>query len=163
MTKEVWKPIPNTTQYFVSNKSRVKSVKSWRTLIMTPFKSRHKNAYYQVYLSEGGVRTRDYLHRLVAQAFIENLDSKREVNHKNGNKLDNRVENLEWCTRGENMRHAKREGLIPYVTNGKLDVSKAKEIRDKHKTGKFFQRHLAEMYGVSVPTINGIVNNKHWI
>lgn len=50
-------------------------------------------------------------HRLIAQMFIPNPEYKREVNHINGNKLDNRVENLEWATGGENVRHAWRAGL----------------------------------------------------
>ena len=49
---------------------------------------------------------RHYLHRLVAEAFISNPSGKLEVNHINGNKLDNRAENLEWATRSDNMRHA---------------------------------------------------------
>ena len=51
------------------------------------------------------------LHRLVVEAFVPKVRGKKECNHKNGNKLNNRVENLEWSTRSENIRHAYRTGL----------------------------------------------------
>jgi hypothetical protein len=54
------------------------------------------------------------VHRLIAQAFIPNPLSKKQVNHKNGNKVDNRIENLEWVTQEENMQHAYDTGLKTY-------------------------------------------------
>ena len=63
------------------------------------------DGYEQVYLNKDGVSTGLYVHRLVATAFIDNAEDKREVNHINREKLDNRVENLEWVTAKENQRH----------------------------------------------------------
>jgi hypothetical protein len=59
----------------------------------------------------GGIKKRFYAHRLVAQAYLENKENKPEVNHKNGNKLDNTVENLEWVTSKENSQHSISHGL----------------------------------------------------
>ena len=69
------------------------------------------NGYQIVVLSKGGVHKSCRAHRLVAETFIPNIDGKIEVNHINGNKKDNRVENLEWNTRKENIIHSHKNGL----------------------------------------------------
>lgn len=64
------------------------------------------NGYPLTVLSFGGKKRRAYVHRLIAEAFLPNPRGCTDVNHKNGIKSDNRLENLEWCTRSENQRHA---------------------------------------------------------
>lgn len=100
---EIWKQVENG--YSVSSEGRVRNDKSGLLLKA----SIGKVGYPVVSL---GSRMHRYVHRLVAQAFIDNPTNRRCVNHKNGCKYDNRLENLEWCTHQENVRHAFSSGLV---------------------------------------------------
>lgn len=73
--------------------------------------TRHSGGYLRVCLYKEGSKTYKYVHRLVALAFISNPEHKDQVNHINGEKTDNSVENLEWATSQENNTHAKSTGL----------------------------------------------------
>ena len=115
---EIWKDIKGYEgKYEISNFGRVKShVKiGTPTYYKTPILS--TPGYYTVCLSKDGkVSYSVGIHRLVAEAFVENTDkTKTEVNHKDGNKLNNYYENLEWVTRKENNEHAIKSGLRKYV------------------------------------------------
>lgn len=76
-----------------------------------------KTGYVKVQLSDESHKQKHYLlHRIIASAFCEKEPQKIEVNHIDGNKLNNRAENLEWVTRDENLRHAYENGLMPNCT-----------------------------------------------
>ena len=106
MHDEQWKEWPQDPRIKVSNKGNVFSHKRG---VRYPLKVRHNNYGYQM-VSVGHASSQS-VHRMVADKWIDNPNQYKEVNHINGNKDDNRVENLEWTTRSENMRHAFRTGL----------------------------------------------------
>lgn len=116
MKKEIWKDIQNYEGlYQVSNLGRVKSLprpnKRKNEIIMTPHLQ--NTGYYYITLHKPKKEKKVTIHRLVAKAFISNPKNKPYVNHKNGIKTDNRIENLEWVTNKENIEHAIKKGLIP--------------------------------------------------
>lgn len=106
------------------------------------------------------------VHRLVAQAFIPNPNLLKYVNHKNGNRRDNRADNLEWVTAKQNNQHAWNTGL--YTHNGtshylaKLDDTKVKNIRKLLQKMNFTQKQIAKRYKVSLTVISYIKLGKTW-
>jgi hypothetical protein len=118
---EIWKDVIGYEgNYAVSNLGNIKSPKKIvrhpkggdKTLSEKNIKPRpNKHGYYSINMCLNGKVKNTLLHRLIAITFIPNPDNKPQVNHKDGNKLNNSVGNLEWCTRVENSRHAWDNGL----------------------------------------------------
>lgn len=117
---EIWKDIKGFEGcYQVSNLGRIKSLPREIYNGKGHYTSTEKilsghmitNGYLQVELKKDNKRNLKLIHCLVAEAFIPNLDNKPQVNHKNGNKTKNNVDNLEWCTNSENQIHAYYMGL----------------------------------------------------
>lgn len=105
---EVWKDIPGTNgEYKISNYGKVKTSKTGR--ILSP--AIDMCGYERVCLFKMDRRRRYKVHRLVAITFIPNPDNKEQVNHKDGNKRNNNIDNLEWVTNEENMHHSRENGL----------------------------------------------------
>ena len=108
--EEVWKPIDGTDgKYEVSNFGRVRT-NGKRPGLLTLTKQPSGYRYAMIELSNGKKRN-CRVHRLVAQHFLPNPDNMKEVNHKDGNKDNNHVSNLEWCTRSHNVKHSFDTGL----------------------------------------------------
>lgn len=168
MDKELWQWVVGYEGlYMVSNMGNVMGVpKSTQMghLIKPQNPSRHKG-YVTVCLCKENKKKYFSVHRLVATAFIPNLDRKPEVNHKNGNRSDNRVENLEWVTRSENELHAYRvlgkepsrnwKGK-PRLFARKLTDDQVRAIRNDSRPS----RQIGLEYGVSKTTILSIKEGK---
>lgn len=105
MDEEQWRDWPQDPRVKVSNKGNVVSCKRGSR---SPYKISHNNCGYQ---TVGAARSSQYVHRMVAETWLDNPNHYEEVNHINGDKDDNRVDNLEWVTHGQNIRHAVRTGL----------------------------------------------------
>lgn len=100
--EEIWKPMSGRPKFLVSNVGRIMRKETGH---IYPPQLNHEG-YYQCGLCDNGKAFVVKCHREVAKAFIPNPDSKPCVNHIDGNKLNNYVLNLEWCTHSENMNHA---------------------------------------------------------
>lgn len=109
------------------------------------------------------------VHRIVAECFIPNPENKPCVNHKDGNKLNNCIDNLEWCTYSENTKHAYKNGLEKkclgekhhahkLTTENVLFIKKHYKPRDK----KYSAVKLGRMFGVTEHAIKDIIRGKSW-
>lgn len=173
---EIWLPVPGfENEYDVSNMGRIRSHtrRVWNYTkpgrILKPHAK--ENGYLNVALSNDSMKQKHaYVHRLVATAFLPNPENLAEVNHKNFNKQDNRVENLEWCSSKENKAHF-RSGQyariadqkksrtltnksIQYIIDHKNEVLSLydtgisiKEVSEKVGIGRDMVRDILVIYG----------------
>lgn len=172
---EVWKDVLGYEGcYQVSNLGRVKSL-----CRKIKFSNRVCNHAEKIllqkdnghgYLNVAFSKSRFYVHRLVAFAFVPNPENKKTVNHKNGIKTDNRAENLEWCTQQENNSHSfhvlKKQHEIckgmKSVNNGRAKINtieKLMRVRELLKQG-YNSPYIASIFGVDPTTIQKINRNK---
>lgn len=124
------------------------------------------NGYYRIALWWGNkIIMRDYLHRIIAKEFIPNPNQYKYINHKDGNKLNNSLENLEWCTATHNACHAKNNGLnnnrLENHANAKLTNIEVSFIKEMFSLG-VSDSDIAEAYNCSRGTINSIRIGKSW-
>jgi len=136
--------------------------------ILKPYKMKiriAKHGYCYVGLRDYKKRdkqTYKTVHRIVAEAFLENKDNKKQVNHKDGNKKNNNVNNLEWATSSENIQHALNNKLYPTGSRckqSKLNEKDIIDIFDMRKNGNTCLQ-IAKIKNVSVGHVNKIVNGK---
>lgn len=163
--EEIWKET-EISGYFISNFGRLKG-RSGRII------KSHLNkriGYYMICLKPTGRKGKPKcvkIHILVAKAFIPNLENKPHINHIDGNKQNNIVTNLEWCTNQENIIHAYKLGLNKSKRGeqnkqAKLTNDQAKWVREHYIPGDrtFGSRALGRKFNVSHDVILYIINNK---
>jgi DNA-binding NarL/FixJ family response regulator len=157
---EEWKRIPNT-EYKVSSMGNVYSEKLGRELMQW----HNDHGYKIVHLYIDGEKFLERVHRLVATAFLEQSPGACTVNHKNGVKDDNRLENLEWLSHEDNMKHASLHGLIKKGSEAaiaKLDEASVELIKLMFIEG-LSNQEIANKYGVARGTISKIRQLKTWV
>lgn len=165
-----WKSIENYPNYLVSDTGLVKNCVTGN--IKFQGYGKNFNEYKIVQLWKNNVAKQFQVHRLVAQAFIPNPYNLPQVNHKDGNKLNNCVDNLEWCDNSYNQKHAYTNGLQkphgPGICGEQIGTSKLTwdiihTIRELYRNNPDISRkELGSRYGVHPDTITRIIYNKCW-
>jgi hypothetical protein len=155
---EIWKDVLGYESFYqVSNLGNVKTLGNNKFGNIRVMKNTLRKGYCTVTLRKNNIQKIFRVHRIVAEAFIANPHKKSQVNHKNGIKNDNRLENLEWATAFENMQHASANNLLNVAKgekhyNFKLSEEKISEIISL--SHKFTQKELSLKFNVSKTLIS---------
>ena len=160
--KEIWKNIDGFEgKYLVSNLGRIKSIK--RNLIKI---QKITWAYKSINLWKDAKCTCFRVHRLIAIAFIPNPKNKPQVNHKDGDKLNNNSKNLEWMTSSENTKHSfdnnlQQKGNGELNSMSKITESEVLQIRKLYNEGQKLVP-ISKQFDISFQAISKIVNKQRW-
>lgn len=176
--EEIWKSINSTKNlYEASNKGRVRSIdrlveyrtKSGTTSlrvskgrVLSP--SKYRYLHVNLALGNGNFESR-YVHRLVAEAWLPNPENKPEVNHKDGNKFNNKIDNLEWVTASENITHGYDENLHRHGMRNhycKLTEDQVFAIIEIKKTTNLSYAKIGDMFNISGTQVRNIVIGRKW-
>lgn len=170
MNTTLWKAVTGYEGvYEISSSGRVRRVGKCRGSVVGRILTiKTWNGYSHVDLSRGDMKKRHLVHRLVAQAFLGSPPHPTAVvNHKNFNRLDNRVKNLEWTSYLGNSQHAVMNGRVggrpmPGDQNPRAKLTQQQVAEIRALRGIVGARKLAERYGVSRSAIQFIHQGKHW-
>jgi hypothetical protein len=157
--QEIWLPIPGYVEYEASNLGRIRSVRRDKILKL----SYHWRTKYGS-VSLGRLGGSHLVHRLIALTFLGEPIGQPWVNHKNGDRADNRLENLEWGTASHNILHKTRvlgNGALARHPRTRFTEKNIQDIRQKIQSGRT-HRSLADEYKVSKSTISAIASGQNW-
>lgn len=151
---EIWKDIKGYEGlYQVSNTGRVKRVATGRVLKG----SKNAGGYITVKLSKHGVTSTKTIHRLVAETFIPKPENKPEINHIDEDKTNNKVDNLEWSTRKENINHGTRTERMGKTRSISIIATNIKtgEVEEFYGTSE-----CARQLGLNTPSITNVLKGR---
>lgn len=160
---EIWKDVKGYEGlYQVSNLGRVKSLKSGKEKIMVGGFT--LSGYHCVTLLKNKTQKTRTTHRMVAESFIENNFSYSCVNHKNGIKGDNRVENIEWCSHKQNSNHAVKFGFIKSGEKSYMCKTKEETIKKIFvlKNQGFSRKEILNALNISIHIYKDVISGKTW-
>lgn len=176
--KEIWKAVVNFEgRYEISNLGNLRGIDrlvvhkrhpilTYRMQYGRPIRIFINDAeYYRISLRKDDRYHNRLIHRLVAQAFIQNPNNYKEINHKDFDTLNNKVDNLEWCDRIQNASHAAKNGRFCPVRNPnvfkKLSIDQVCKIHALGVTG-ISQRAIADQFDISQSVVGCILNGTAW-
>jgi len=162
LAREIWKPfpMPGFSHYEISNLGRARSLRSpFRLIKLSPQTAGYRQAPV---VSDDGRKVFPSVHRLVAGAFLSSIPGKTEVNHKNGNKADNRVHNLDWLSAAENSHHSIASGLRHWRGVHHRAKITAEDVRAIRESLPSETNVLSAKYGISTTQINRVRERRAW-
>lgn len=170
---EIWKDIPDYENFYqASNLGRIKSLSRIdasghlrkEKMIKLCIDS---YGYYNTHLYKNTIAKNMKVHRAIALAFIPNPECKPQIHHKNFNKLDNNIENLEWVDSKTNINYSHKMGKVNVVMGerhyaAKFDDNQIRNIREVYSHGNISPKELAKKFNVGGSNIYFIINKKTW-
>ena len=170
---EMWQPIENYEGlYWISSHGRIRSSTRNNSYAKIFFPSKNCNGYFLATLTKDGKSKKLLAHRLVAKAFIPNPSEYDCINHIDCNRMNNKVENLEWCTRAMNNAHSKEMGRLggggqigskhKSAKLNEYEVLKIKQLIAMSKRPVELIKEISNQYNVSETTIRDIRSGRRW-